>query len=51
MAKDITPCGINKTVRLPLAQGTIARATLVQRVPIQQMMKAKLADRIAKGGD
>ncbi len=51
MSKDLTPKGINATVRGPLAAGTISTTPLTQRVDIKKIMTAKLADRIADGAD
>ncbi len=51
MNKDITPRGMNATVRGPLAAGTIASKSLKDRVDTAKMMKAPLKARIAEGAD
>lgn len=51
MAKDITPKGISSKVRGPLQSGKIASVPLKDRVSVEQMMKAKLSDRIKSAQD
>ena len=51
MAKDTTPKGMGSKVRGPLQSGKIASVPLKERVSVDKMMKASLAERIKSAQD